>query len=242
MNSVIVIAGTTASGKSSLALQLAKKFNTYVINADSRQIYRELKIGTSQPVPDKVIDERCWEIEGVKHYLYGFTSIENDYNIYQYRNDVAQILKSESSVPILAGGTGLYIDSVVFNYDLESSTKNTPLKHLYIYLDIEKEETDRRIKERIGQMFELGLLEENEMLWEKYPGFDLKALKTIGYSEFKEYFEGKTSLEQVREQIFFHTRQYAKRQRTWFRRNKDVRYIKDSKDAAPLVEQFLSGS
>jgi tRNA dimethylallyltransferase len=242
MSRVIVIAGTTASGKSLLALQLAKKFGTYVINADSRQIYKELKIGTSQPVPDEVMSDRCWQIDGVRHYLYGFTSIGNNYNIYEYRKDVEQILQTEKGVPILAGGTGLYIDSVIFNYDLESSTKKEPFQHLYIYLDIEKEELDRRIKERIEQMFEQGLLEENEKLWKNYPGFQLKALKTIGYAEFKDYFEGKIDLEEVKQKIFFHTRQYAKRQRTWFRRNDDVKYIKNADEAGLLVEKFLTKS
>lgn len=233
-----MLAGTTASGKTDMALQISKKYGTYIINADSRQIYKELKIGTSQPIPEK-IERDAWEIEGVKHYLFGFLSVEDEYNIHKYKTDVEKVFAQQQGTPLLVGGTGLYIDSVVFNYDLDSATKKEPLKHLYLFIDIEKEEIDRRIKERIELMFKKGLLEEVEKLWEKYPGFEMKPLKSIGYAEFKEYFEGKKSLEEVKNQIFLHTRQYAKRQRTWFRRNKNVIYIKSLKEADKLISDFL---
>jgi tRNA dimethylallyltransferase len=240
MSRAIVIAGTTASGKTDIAMKLARKAGGYIINADSRQIYRELKIGTSQPVAEKVNSDGSWEIEGVKNYLFGFLSVEQEYNIHKYKEDVEQVMAKENGIAIFTGGTGLYIDSVVFNYDLDSSTKSEPMENLYMFIDIPKEEIDRRIKERIERMFDLGLQKEVEDLWEKYPGFTLKPLNSIGYAEFKDYFEGKTNLDEVKHQIFLHTRQYAKRQRTWFRRNKNVIYVKDYTEVEKLAFEFLA--
>ncbi len=236
---IVVISGTTASGKSELALLLAKEFNGYIINADSRQIYKELKVGTAQPKPGKVSNKGVWEIGGVNHHLFGFISIEDDYNIHRYQKDVEEVLRANSGIPFLVGGTGLYIDSVVYNYDIDSSSKSAPKNHLYLYIDVTKESLDLLIRQRIEKMFERGLMEELEYLWEKYPGFNLKPLKSIGYAEFVEYFNGDADLEQVKERIFLHTRQYAKRQRTWFKRNENVTRVKSIKEAKEAISKFL---
>jgi tRNA dimethylallyltransferase len=119
---IIVIAGPTASGKSSMALKLAKEFDGYIINADSRQIYKELKTGTAQPTPEKVIDD-TWYIDDIKHYLYGFVSAKENYNLFEYQQDVQKILDKEDKLPILVGGTGLYIDCIIHNYDLKDNKK-----------------------------------------------------------------------------------------------------------------------
>ncbi len=240
MKPIIVIAGQTSSGKSKLALELAKKINGYIINGDSRQIYTQLKIGTSQPVADKVVRDGHWEIDGISHHLYGFIDIEDQYNIFKYQKDVKRVLESEDTekVPILIGGTGLYIDSVIFNYDLNKKAKGEPLNHIYFVLDVEKEIINERIKESVEWMFKNGLLEENEELWEKYSGYDLKALKSIGYYEFKEFFEKKITIDDVKENIIIHTRQYAKRQRTWFRRNKEVVKIKSIREVVSHLKLY----
>src|SRR5690606_5751195 len=142
---IVVISGTTASGKSEIALALAKEFNGYIVNADSRQIYKQLKVGTAQPKPEKVLGQGVWEISGVKHHLFGFVSIEDEYNIYKYQKDVEEILQTNSGTPFLIGGTGLYIDSIVYNYDINSSSKGEPKEHLYLYIDIAKEDLDALI-------------------------------------------------------------------------------------------------
>lgn len=118
---IIVIAGSTASGKSSLAIKLAKEIDGYIINADSRQIYKELKIGTAQPTPQR-IENKIWYIDGIKHYLYGNISVTEKYSIYKYQKDVQKILNKEDLIPILVGGTGLYIDSIIYNYNLKSES------------------------------------------------------------------------------------------------------------------------
>jgi len=278
---IIVIAGPTGSGKSSLAIELAKEINGYIINADSRQIYKELKIGTAQPIPDR-IEDNVWYIDNVRHFLYGHISIENPYNISQYQKDVQKVLDSNpNQVPILVGGTGLYIDSVIYNYDLQNpesnnkysreelnsmsvkelqslvsksvlerlndsdvknpvrltraiekgdnyNKKGNPLNFRYFVLDIPTENLKQRIEKRIEKMFDLGLEKENRELLDKGYTYDISALRSIGYYEFKEYFTNKKSLEEVKKEIFLHTLQYSKRQRTWFRKNKEIEYIKPS--------------
>lgn len=109
---IIVIAGPTASGKSNVAIKLAKDINGVIINADSRQIYKELSIGTARP--------SLKEINEVPHFLYGHISVKENYSIYKYQKDVQKVLDSllENQIPILVGGTGLYIDSIIFNYSL----------------------------------------------------------------------------------------------------------------------------
>jgi len=110
---IIVIAGPTASGKSEFAIKLAKEINGEIINGDSRQVYKELSIGTAKPSKK----ERAI----VPHHLYDYISVKEDFNIYRYQKDFNKLLKSfpKQKIPILVGGSGLYIDSVIFNYELK---------------------------------------------------------------------------------------------------------------------------
>jgi tRNA dimethylallyltransferase len=290
---VIVVAGPTASGKSSLALKLAESINGYIINADSRQIYKQLKIGTAQPTPDTIKDD-IWYIDDVEHYLYGHVSITDDYNLYRYQQDVQNVLNREDSVPILVGGTGLYIDSIVYNYDLKPSSKketeysrkqlekmsvkelhslidssdleklnrsdrNNPIRliraiergginrehgptlsHLYLLLDVQLDALGDKIRARVDQMFEEGLIEENENLLNSGYSYGLPSMQSIGYKEFDGYFNREKSIDQVKDEIILHTLQYAKRQKTWFRRNKDVEKIENYQQAYDEAVNFLS--
>ena len=290
---IIVVAGPTASGKSSLALKLAKDIDGFIINADSRQIYKELKIGTAQPTPDR-IEEDAWYINNIKHYLYGHISAKENYNLFQYQKDVQKVLNKESTLPILVGGTGLYIDSIIHNYDLKESKEteytreelermsvkelqsllepdvlnrfnrsdiNNPirliraierggvnrekgrqLKHLYLLLDFKSDVLGDRIRERVNQMFEEGLEEENRQLLESGFNYNLHSMHSIGYREFDGYFEGLKSVDQVKEEIVLHTLQYAKRQNTWFRRNSDTVKISNYQQAHEEALNFLSTS
>ena len=121
---IIVIAGPTASGKSNLAIRLAKEIDGEIINGDSRQVYKELSIGTAKPSKK--------EMSIVPHHLYNYVSMKEDYNIYRYQKDFNKLLEKfpKKKTPIIVGGSGLYIDSVIFNYDLkeEKPTKDEKAK------------------------------------------------------------------------------------------------------------------
>ena len=271
---IIVIAGATATGKSEISIKLANELNGYIINADSRQIYKKINIGSAKPKFDKEISKGVHTLNGITHYLYDFVDPKENFTIFDYQNCVNNVLKNTQGIPILTGGSGLYIDSVIYNYKLSKNNKNTDLKdksieelqelakeylpymsesdrknrhrliraiqreginrekgkelnNIYFVIDIEKEILQERIKKRIDDMFKEGLLEENISLLKQGYTYDDKGMKTIGYIEFKEYFENKISLEDVKERIFKNTMAYIKRQRTWFRRNKGSIWVRD---------------
>ncbi len=288
---IIVISGCTASGKSNVALKLAKRINGVILNADSRQIYKEVSIGTAKP--NLILNEsNQWEKEGITHYLYSQTSINKKYNLFKYQTDTFKILNQlpPQITPILTGGTGLYIDSVIFNYKLKtlsqpqtevadnlsdftakelqrlvpseilnklnesdrqnknrlirviqkglpSIEKGTPLEHIYFFLDIEKGILEKRIEQRVNQMFKNSLLEENIKIRNAFPKSTFFKT-TIGYKEFEDYFQKNISLEEVKEDIITHTKQYAKRQRTWFRRNKGVIYVKNLEEIEKWIREL----
>jgi len=283
---IIVIAGATATGKSEISLKLAKKINGYIINADSRQIYKKISIGSAKPKFDKEISKGVHTLNGITHYLYDFVDPKENFTIFDYQNCVNDVLKNTQGVPILTGGSGLYIDSVIYNYKLSKNNKNTDLKdksieelqelakeylpymsesdrknkhrltraiqkggvnrekgkelnNIYFVIDIEKQILQERIKKRIDNMFKEGLLEENISLLKQGYTYNDKGMKTIGYIEFKEYFENKISLEDVKERIFKNTMGYVKRQRTWFKRNKNAIWINEPKEILYLASNFI---
>lgn len=283
---IIVIAGPTASGKSSIALKLAQEIGGVIINADSKQVYKEISIGTAKPTED--------DMQGIPHHLYDHVSVKEGYNIFKYQKDVEKVLEnlSNNQIPILVGGTGLYIDSVIFNYNLKENDidlerreelnslsvdelkellepkvlnelnesdrenpvrlirliekssskeliKGRALNHIYFVIDKEKDVLSERIKARVEEMFNKGLLEENILIRERELD-KYVALKTIGYQEFDEYFKGKKSLEEVKEEIINHTNQYAKRQKTWFRKHKDAIWTDDYDLVLEKSEKFIN--
>lgn len=284
---IIVIAGPTASGKSNLSIQLAKDIGGYIINGDSRQVYKHLSIGTAKPFPDKLLEDGTWIISDVRHFLYDIVDPKDPFTLFEYQQEVQKILDREEGIPIIVGGTGLYIDSVVFNYDLkennhesdlsnlsleelqeratpflelmtESDKKNPhrliraiqknsiernkgkDLNSIYFVLDIEKEELRKRIEKRVDKMFEDGLEDENRELLEKGYKYEDKGLNSIGYREFEKYFRKECTLEEVKEEIVKNTLRYAKRQRTWFRRNKNCVYVNSYESMLDLASNFIS--
>ncbi len=178
---LLVIAGPTAIGKNSIALELSDRISSttdripYVINADSRQVYKELPISTAQPIPDKVKGGH-WIINGIEHCLYGYKSIFDSYTLYDYQRDVTTLIDKKRdinsrSLPILVGGTGLFIDSVVLNYKLEkepptSGPLNMPVEQMQEKLGEKLKQLNRsdksnphrlaRLLARGGKMYEKG--------------------------------------------------------------------------------------
>ena len=285
---IIVIAGPTASGKSDMALKLAKDINGYIINGDSRQIYKDLNIGTAKPIFDEKISKNIYLLNGIKHFLYDFVNPKENFTLYEYQNAVGTVLNQEKGIPIIVGGTGMYIDSVIFNYELipntkepkdletksleelqslakdyinemnESDRKNRHrliraiergginrkkgdmLNHIYFVIDIDKEILKGRVRQRIDKMFEDGLLEENISLRKQGYTYEDKGMNSIGYIEFKEYFNDEISLEEVKEKIYKNTLSYIKRQRTWFRRNSESNWTNSYEDILYKASNFIS--
>jgi tRNA dimethylallyltransferase len=287
---IIVIAGPTASGKSSIAINLAKQLNGYIINGDSRQIYKHIDIGSAKPTPDEILDDYIWVIDGVKHFLFDFVDPKEQFSLFKYQQLVSNVLNTQKGIPILVGGTGLYIDSVIFNYNLkkrelvhsdefselsieqlqEKASKYLPemtesdrsnrhrliraiqrkglgrkkgdvLDNIYFVIDVEKETLKERIKERIDGMFKDGLLEENKKLLEMGYTYRDPGLNSIGYKEFEGYFNNTATLEEIKENIYRNTLAYAKRQRTWFKRNKDSIWSSNYEEISQLASNFITG-
>jgi tRNA dimethylallyltransferase len=288
MKRIVVIAGPTASGKTNIALKLAKDIGGYIINGDSRQVYKYLDIGTAKPVFDRQLSDNIYILNGIRHYLFNIVNPKVNFTLFEYQRAVKKVISKTEGIPILVGGSGLYIDSVVFNYiltrnDIKDTTldsmnvsqlqqlakeylplmsnsdrknkhrliraiqrggvylkKGKPLSHIYFVMDIKKDILEKRVKERIELMFKDGLLEENISLLEKGYTYEEKGMNSIGYIEFKEYFKNNISLEEVKENIFKNTMSYIKRQRTWFKRNKDSIWVSDEKDIYQEALNFIS--
>ena len=282
---LIVIVGETASGKSDLAISLAKKFKGEIVCADALTVRRGVDIGSAKP------SHRTRQ--GVKHHLVDVVEPCADFTAAVYKQlAVAAIadITGRGKLPILVGGTGLYIDAVLYDYGflpagdratrhklnnlsverlgdiirekgLDDSGLDVRNKRRLIRLletggarpsrkalrtdtlllgtYIPRQELESRIQQRIGIMLQQGLKREVERLVEKY-GWDCEGLKGIGYREWRGYFDGVQDLSETRARIFKATLGLAKRQRTWFKRNKSIHWINDMDAAADLVTTFLA--
>lgn len=283
---LVVIVGETASGKSELALMLAEKFNGEVIAADSWTVYKEFSIGTAKP------NEA--ERERVPHHLLDIADPQVGFSAAEFKRQALLAvtdIASRNKLPILVGGTGLYIDSVLFDYsflppsptniraelndlsidellemiatagyDLEGiDTRNKRrlirliessgarperatelrLNTMIIGVQVPREELRDRIARRVDVMLEAGLEAEVMSLAQKY-GWDTEPMKGIGYREFHEYFDGSQTIGETRERIIGASMNLAKRQRTWFKRNKSIHWISKQDDAVELITTFLN--
>ncbi|MDB9451724.1 tRNA (adenosine(37)-N6)-dimethylallyltransferase MiaA [Dolichospermum circinale] len=295
MTKLIVICGATATGKSGLALSLARRLNTVILSADSRQVYREFDIGTAKP---NVIEQKS-----VPHYLIDICEPTEIMTLADYQEQAQALIASLGvETLLLVGGTGLYIRSIVqgmkiprvapqpeLRSQLESLgqiqlyqilrqvdaiaaqkihandlvrtlralevyyTTGIPISEqqgenppnypiLQICLDSDAEHLDVRIRNRTEQMIADGLVGEVEYLCQKY-GTDLSLLNTLGYQEIKQYLTGEISLEEAKELIVLHTRQFAKRQRTWFRQSPNLEYVNmDNPDLLDSVWRRINRS
>ena len=279
---LVVILGPTACGKTELSIDIAKKIKTEIISCDSRQFYKELKIGSAPPTQK--------ELMLIKHHFVHNLSINEDYNIGQFENDAINLISklfNSYDTLILVGGSGLYIDAICngldpipntpkeirekVNIDFDSNgiewlkekikevdpefykkvDKNNPqrLKRcLEVYLatgkkissfhkkkkkkrdfeiikigiKTEREKLYKKINDRADKMIEDGLIEEARKLF-KYR--DLNALNTVGYKELFEYINNNNEIEDTVELIKRNTRRFAKRQITWFGKDKTINWF-----------------
>ena len=290
MKKLIVITGPTGSGKTSLSIKLAQYLeNGEIISADSRQIYKEMDIGT-----DKIKDTK-----GVPHHLLDLISPDETFTVAQFKKRARkkiEEIQERGNTPILCGGTYFYIQAVVDGLVLpqvppdwdfrkkknKESTKSLfqelkekdprraqdidrhnkrrlvraleiiektgkpvpelkkePLDYPVLMLGVKRDEKSlkRRIDNRVEEMINGGLREEAEEIFKRYKK---KALETIGYMEWEEFFEGEKSKAQVIEDIKIHTRQFSKKQKNWFKKEKRINWVSDCEEAKSLVEDYLN--
>ena len=274
---LLVIVGETASGKSALALQMAQRFSGEIICADSWTVRREVNIGSAKPT----VDEQAL----VPHHLLDVVGPDEDFTAAVFKGMAQKKIyeiAARGKLPIMVGGTGLYIDSVIFDYgflpegdrqerEVYNQMSNQQLLHLIAERGIELGDVDTRNKRRLIRLLETGglrprkqamrentliiglqveravltdritkrtdamltagLEQEVRELAEQY-GWDCEGLKGVGYAQWKDSFLGTQTLAETRQKIIKATLDLAKRQRTWFKRNKSIQWI-----STPVNEQ-----
>ena len=279
---LIIIAGPTAIGKTSLSIEIAKIYNCPILSADSRQFYKEMDIGTSKPTDI--------EMEGVPHYFINSRSVTDEYNVGKYEKDAIHLIETlfqTNSCIILVGGSGLFINAICCGFDelpqaneeirneinllftrqgiegLQQALKKHDINYYLkvdlnnirrisralevclitgkTYTELRKGEIKNRnfniikiglnalrpllysrINQRVDQMMLDGLLNEVKSL-QKFK--HLNALQTVGYKELFNYLEGNADFKSTIELIKRNTRRYAKRQLTWFLKDKEIEWF-----------------
>ena len=309
---IIIICGATATGKTGLALSLAKKFKGEIISADSRQVYDSMDIGTGKEVCDTAI--HCekgvgqWIINSIPIHLYDVVAPDKDYSVSHFFTHACRLISEiteRKKIPFIVGGTGFYLRSLTGNIttlgikpdmalrekyetllleggvkaladelisldpksakriDLKNSrrliralevfhTKRSRpekeampnLRILWIGLRLPREKQYEKADLRIDTMIQCGLVDEVENLLEKGYGWDLPSMSGVGYRQFKPYFDDGMPLAGCIQQLKWDTHAYIRRQETWFRRQKEVRWFdpdeKESiKEIEILIRQFL---
>lgn len=281
---LIAIVGATASGKSSLALKLAESFNGEIVSADSWVVRSSVDIGSAKPTTA--------ELGRIKHHLIDIIKPDQDFSAALYKQlslNAIETIHKKGKLPFLVGGTGLYIDAVLYDYsflpsagiNIRKELNNKTLNELHgiaksrnlsleaidrqnkrrvirlietngsiatrrelrdncliIGIKTTKEQLNENIKIRVKEMITKGLEKEVASLYLKY-GWDCEALKGIGYQEWKLYFEGIQSMEQTEARIIKDTQMLAKRQDTWFKRNKSIHWI-DNPSNFSKVEEIIT--
>jgi tRNA dimethylallyltransferase len=284
---LIVVAGPTAIGKTTAAIELAKHYKTVILSADSRQFYREMSIGTAKPTEE--------ELAAAKHYFINSHSISETFNVGDYEKESLKLLEElfrTHDKVILVGGSGLFVKAVCEGFDefpdtepairenlnaafndkgiipLQEKLKladpdyynevdlNNPqrvIRALEVFeatgkpfssyrksninkrafniikfgLNMDRNDLYERINQRVDNMIGGGLVEEVKSL---LPYCHLNALNTVGYSELFDYFDGKIDLQTAIGLIKQNTRRFAKRQMTWFRKDKDIIWLAAGKN------------
>jgi len=227
---LVVILGATSTGKSSLALELAEKFGTEIISADSMAVYKNFNVGTAKPTQA--------ELERVPHHLINILDAEEKFSVGEFVRRARPIISElnlRGKIPIIAGGTGLYIQALVEGYELSagksliSHYKQTG-KLIYdalIYgLTTDRAELYNRINQRTKKMFADGLVDEVRNLLASGVSPTAQAMLGIGYKETVEYLQGGATLEETISKVSQATRNFAKRQLTWYRRMHYIQWLK----------------
>ena len=293
MNNIICIAGPTASGKTALAVELAKELNGEVVSCDSMQVYKRMDIGTAKPTAE--------ETQGIVHHMLSVAEPEEDFSVSRYcemASPIVDDIVARGKTAIIAGGTGLYMDALIKGNDfapypatgrreeleekadregmealmdwlreidpesaarLHISDRKRIIRALEVYLETgetitahniktqaipprfnplwlgidfaDRAELYRRIDLRVDVMLQMGLIEEIQRLLAEGVPAKCTAMQAIGYKEFVAALEGDGTIEEAAALVQQSSRRYAKRQLTWFRRNKSMNWlIRDRED------------
>ena len=285
MNNIICIAGPTASGKTALAVALAKEYNGEVVSCDSMQVYRRMDIGTAKPTLE--------EMDGILHHMIDVADPDEDFSVSRYcemASPIVDDIVARGKTAIIAGGTGLYIDSLIKGNDfapfpstgvrerleaqadaegmeamaawlrsvdpeaadrihdrkrliralevyLETGitisehnrrTQALPPRYTPLWLGLDfahREELYSRIDLRVDIMLEMGLVKEIRDLLASGIPEKCTAMQAIGYKEFVAALSGSGTIEAAAQEVKKSSRHYAKRQLTWFRRNKNIHWL-----------------
>lgn len=294
---LVTVVGPTAIGKTRLAIELAKHYQTEIISCDSRQFFKEMRIGTAVP--------EVFELEEVKHHFIQHKSIFDSYSVGDFERDTIQLLEQlfeYYNVVIMVGGSGLYVDAILKGLDdfpdvpaqirenLNEQYKEKGIEYLQeqlktldpvqfsqmdtqnpqrmirvleicmtsgkpyssflnqkqikrnfvnieIGLTAERDVVYQRINDRVEQMLEKGLLIETQNLF-SYKS--LNALQTVGYRELFRFLEGDGTLDFAIEEIKKNTRRFAKRQYTWFHKNKDIQWFDYQSNISDIILKINS--
>ena len=243
----LVIVGPTGSGKTGVSIEIAKAINGEIISADSRAIYKGMDIGTAKPTRE--------EMQGIPHYGLDLVEPGERFTVAdwkRYAEEKIEDIKSRGKVPIIVGGTGLYIDALIYDYhfkgptgakigDTEQKTcsdrKQIKGDFLIVGIKWPTEELRARLNKRITQMFCPELYDEVKELVQKY-GWDNQAMKSDIYEYAWKYLNGELTLEEAKEKCFFEDWHLAKRQMTWFKRNHDIIWLELEKVYPFVIKKF----
>lgn len=236
---VLVIVGPTGSGKTGLAIEVAKILNGEVISADSRAIYKGMDIGTAKPT--------IAEMDGVPHFGIDLVEPDERFTVVDFvsyaKQKIAEI-RERGKLPIIAGGTGLYVDSLVFNYQFDDVVKKTcsdreEMSSDYIIVGINwpREKLRERLLIRSNKLFEQNIEAETLSMVEKY-GWDSQAMKSDIYPICWEMMRGNISREEAIRLNAIDDWHLAKRQLTWFSRNKNINWLSLDKAAEWIIKYY----
>jgi tRNA dimethylallyltransferase len=294
---LIVILGPTASGKTKLAIDLAKKFSGEIISADSRTIYEGLDIGTAKPTSE--------ERKEVPHFLLDIIKPNTKFSVAEFQRLAFKIIDDihqKNKIPFLVGGTGLYIDAVTKGFIIpkpkaderlrtklasysnktllaklkkldprtahlidpknkrrliralevclvtgrpfseQKAKAKAPYQILKIGLKLSRQKLYERINQRIDEMIKKGLVRECQKLYEMGFDFNLPSLSGLIYKQMGDYLAGKMSLEEAIELAKSKTRNFARRQMTWFGKDKEIIWLSNPAEIELVISQFLEGN
>ncbi|MCL2003191.1 MAG: tRNA (adenosine(37)-N6)-dimethylallyltransferase MiaA [Oscillospiraceae bacterium] len=237
MTKILTVVGPTASGKTAAAVELALRFGGEVVSCDSVQIYKGFDIGTAKPG----LEER----RGVPHHMMDVAGPEEEWSAGRYARAAracVEAVLARGNLPVVAGGSGFYLRALTNGL---TGLPPTPDGWTFIYIGLhpERGELERRIQARAAAMLRNGLIEETRTLLNSGVPEACAPMNSIGYVQARAVLRGELPAERAAAEIALRTRQYAKRQRTWFFNQINAHWLEDfSQSGISVVERLLEGS